>query len=217
MGSSGTTGVGGSLGVSEEELDGGSGSEYTLEELSGTLEELSDAEYSPDELDDSGGSGVSGGALLSEELSVEYSTLSGALSGSEVSDEVLVLSGGALDDTVELLLSPAPLPADEEELDVLFVELVDELEDDEYMSVLETAPPKSITFSEGLSEPQPVSIIRTARAAAIFFGLFTIIYRTFHQSNDLCTFSITYYSQKVNIRVKNGCTDVQPFAYLLMS
>ena len=81
MGSTGSSGITGSLIVSEEELEALAGSEYSL-----------------DELDASGGS----------EFSVEYSMLSGMFSGSEISDVLaLMVSVEALEELD--VLSPAPL------------------------------------------------------------------------------------------------------------
>lgn len=109
MGSTGSSGsVGsGSLDVSEEELD-----------------ELSGSEYSLDELDVSGGSELSGGSALSEELSVEYSLLSGSLV-SDVSYATLMLSVEVLEELDAL--SPTPLLEDV----TLLEELPNELETDE--------------------------------------------------------------------------------------
>lgn len=98
------------------------------------------------------------------------------LSNSEVFDvSALVLSAEVLDELEEL--SPAPLLDDDVVLlDELYDEL-NELEEDEYISVLDITPLGSITISEGPSLLHPVHIISIASAAAkrlSFFPMITI-------------------------------------------
>lgn len=95
------------------------------------------------------------------------------LSGSEVSDvSVLMLSAEVLDELEEL--PPAPLLDDVVLLDELNDEL-NELEEDEYISVLDIAPLGSITISEGPLLLHPVHIISIASADAKRLSLFPMI------------------------------------------